>query len=468
MNKTTTKQRSATRAGALAARNLTLAIAVSAALAACGSDSKPDNNGQLNGDPTPVASVPTAVIDGGATQSGLIGITGPAKCSVDVSSINYDTLGGANERTNATAAVMIPKGTAAECTGARPIVLYAHGTTTDKRKNMGNVSTDGEAGLVMTMYAAQGFIVVAPNYAGYDASALDYHPYLNAAQQSKDMLDALRGAKTALAKLNASASSKLFITGYSQGGHVALATHKSIEQSFASEFTLTASAPMSGPYSLANFAAVIFSDVTRQNFGATIFTPLLLDSFQRSYGNIYASPAEVYNPPYTFAAGLFPSTDPTTAQARLPAGADLTYRTLFNRNDGQPYLVTDAFRTSAQAPTSGYSKALALNTLITGWKPTKPVALCHGALDPTVFALNSTDAQTAFAGSPVFRWDLEDAATLPAGTAALKAAFDAQKAKVVADNGGGALGQGVMLGQYHGGIVPVYCNALALNFFKSL
>ena len=28
------------------------------------------------------------------------------------------------------------------------------------------------------VFAAQGYIVVAPNYAGYDGSTLDYHPYL--------------------------------------------------------------------------------------------------------------------------------------------------------------------------------------------------------------------------------------------------------------------------------------------------
>ena len=34
--------------------------------------------------------------------------------------------------------------------------------------------------MIAAMYAAQGFIVVAPNYAGYDISTLGYHPYLNA------------------------------------------------------------------------------------------------------------------------------------------------------------------------------------------------------------------------------------------------------------------------------------------------
>ena len=57
---------------------------------------------------------------------------------------------------------------------------------------------NAEGLLIAATFAAQGYIVVAPNYAGYDTSALAYHPYLNADQQSKDMIDALTAARSAL------------------------------------------------------------------------------------------------------------------------------------------------------------------------------------------------------------------------------------------------------------------------------
>ena len=66
------------------------------------------------------------------------------------------------------------------------------------------------------MFAAQGYIVVAPNYAGYDISTLGYHPFLNADQQSGEMMDILAAARTALPNTFASATSdsgKLFVTG---------------------------------------------------------------------------------------------------------------------------------------------------------------------------------------------------------------------------------------------------------------
>ena len=100
--------------------------------------------------------------------------------------------------------------------------------------------------------------MVAANYAGYDTSTLDYHPYLIADQQSKDMIDSLTAARAALPTAEVPGSSdngKLFISGYSQGGYVAMATHSAMQ---AAGLRVTALAPMSGPYALAAFGDAIF------------------------------------------------------------------------------------------------------------------------------------------------------------------------------------------------------------------
>ena len=132
--------------------------------------------------------------------------------------------------------------------GPRPIVLYAHGTQTNKALNLADITntSNTEGALIAAMFAAQGYIVVAPNYAGYDISTLGYHPFLNAAQQSGEMIDALSAARTALPKTFAASTTdngKLFVTGYSEGGHVAMATQRALQAAGA---TVTAAAPMSG------------------------------------------------------------------------------------------------------------------------------------------------------------------------------------------------------------------------------
>ena len=56
--------------------------------------------------------------------------------------------------------------------------------------------------------------------------------------------------------LNLIDNSQVFLTGYSQGGHACMATHKYIhENSLQSEFDVIASAPCSGPYDLSGIMA---------------------------------------------------------------------------------------------------------------------------------------------------------------------------------------------------------------------
>ena len=179
--------------------------------------------------------------------------------------IKFWTLGGAGETTESSGALMVPTGAAPACSGPRPIVLYAHGTNPDKTLNIADITntSNTEGVLIAAMFAAQGYIVVAPNYAGYDISTLGYHPFLNAEQQSGEMIDILTAARTALPKTLSSATSdsgKLFITGYSEGGHVAMATQRAIEASGA---VVTGAAPMSGPYALEAFGDAIFFGTRR-------------------------------------------------------------------------------------------------------------------------------------------------------------------------------------------------------------
>src|ERR1700687_2000789 len=73
-----------------------------------------------------------------AANQQLLALSGTPHCALLLYHIEYTTVGGANEATTASAALMVPTGLGAGCTGARPIVLYAHGTTTDRAFNTAN------------------------------------------------------------------------------------------------------------------------------------------------------------------------------------------------------------------------------------------------------------------------------------------------------------------------------------------
>ncbi len=424
----------------------------------------------------------TAALNASATGRNLLQLAGAPKCGINFHYMTYYTVGGANESTKATGGVMVPTGSDPACTGPRPVLLYAHGTTVEKGYNIASPA-NSEGGLLAAFYAAQGWIVVAPNYAGYDASDLPYHPYLNAEQQSSDMIDALRAARKAFPNIGANASNKLFITGYSQGGHVAMATHKAM-QALPSEFTVTASGPMSGPYAMTKFAQTVFAGGV--NAGATIFFPMLMTSYQRSYGNLYSSVNDVYEAAYAPGIeSLIPSATLTTTSlittGKLPTRlwannplvtGDPGLDALFASGVGLPNLVKTSFRQAVLAnPAHPVWVALARNDLTTGWTPTRPMAMCFGAQDPVVFGSNTADAAAAFASrgarAPLVNvMNLEDAATVGP---TLAGAFAAAKAATAADpSAPGATPAEKVLQAYHGGLVPPFCNLAVRSFFQQV
>jgi hypothetical protein len=226
--------------------------------------------------------------------------SGAPTCNVTVQKMTFKTVGANNESIIDSGALMVPSGTGANCTGPFPIVMYAHGTATfsnydlSTMSDVDNNSASTEAWTIAAAFAARGFIVVAPNYAGYDISNLPYHPYLNAAQQSNEMMDMLTAAKTALGKSNISFTQKLFLTGWSEGGHVAMATHKAM-QNASPPITVTASAPISGPYAVAAFGDAAFYGAA--TYGSTFYLPFVINSYQNAYGNLYKQFSDLYATP---------------------------------------------------------------------------------------------------------------------------------------------------------------------------
>ena len=427
-------------------------------LAACGNDtptstiSTDTSRGALvENPPFRIASVNKTDLAAqlGASASGkqLLLVTGAPVCGVDFNYMHYWTVNASptgDVAASASGALMVPTGDAAACTGPRPILLYAHGTQTDKNANLADITdpNNTEGALIAAMFAAHGYIVVAPNYVGYDTSNGTYHPYLNADAQSKDMIDALTAARKALGHVLASTTTdngKLFISGYSQGGYVAMATHKAMQ---AANLPVTASAPMSGPYAVEAFGDVVFTG--HVNLGSTIFTPLLATSYQKSYGNIYTATTDLFEAAYAptiegllpsatpidtlVASGkvpqlqLFNSTTPVTGNATLdfllsePSDPNDPRTPLFRLGFGTANLVTNAYRTAyvadaarnpdgallpqpnflpAASPANTLRLAFKLNDL-RSWAPHAPVLMCGGSGDPVVFFKSNTAVMQAY------------------------------------------------------------------------
>ncbi len=510
-------------------------VATAAAISGCngsGSSSSestgdPNRGVLVENPPQLVATLSAAAFEAALNSSAdgrsLLALAGPPQCGFDVHYIDYKTVGARGEYTTATGALMVPNGAAAPCGGARPIVLYAHGTTPEKAFNIADIldtsnPANGESTLIAAIFAAQGYIVVAPNYAGYDTSPLPYHPYLNGDQQSKDMIDALKAARSALGGIPASGTTddgRLFVTGYSQGGYVAMATQRALQNLGQ---TPTAVAAMSGPYALEAMGdAVITGNV---NLGSTVFIPMMVNGYQQAYGNVYSALTDIYSDSYasgidtllpgaSFSAlvgsgllpqlALFSSTTPSTGTAALDAALAVPAEPLFAAGFGDPYLVNNSVRIGylmdmaanpdgfvptltpgapvASASAYGLRQDLRINDMRydAGFSPASPTLLCGGSQDPTVFFMN-TQAMQAFwepyslPSGLLTVLDLETGLGAGDPYAALEAAFDTLKTDTAADAvAGGATdgGASAVAQSYHGGLVPPFCTAAAQGFFAS-
>ncbi len=422
-----------------------------------------------------------------AQGGALMAVAGEPHCSIKIYSLRYQTMGGKGEPTEASGSLMLPGGDNARCSGPRPVLLYAHGTSLDRNFSMSHLN--GEARLVAAMFVAQGYIVVAPDYAGYGSSTLPYHPYLNAQQQSSDMVDALRAARLAWARLGAQASAQLFLSGYSQGGFVALATQRAMQQDYGDEFHVTAVAGLSGPYALLQMSDDIFAG--KPNAGITAYLPLLTTAGQRSGAVLYTSPAELYEARYANGIeNLLPGTqrvDDLIKSGKLPAGA------LFAR-DSQPQgagaaayfadlnLVRTSYRDAYLHDMAAHPcnsdpahpldcqadnglRAWMQKNDLRNFTPATPLLLCGGGRDPVVPFANASAAAayfTAHGAAP----QLVDLDTPQPPYAAIKRSFAQAQQRTQAeaqDKGHDPLT--AVMDNYHGRLVAQHCFMAAREFF---
>jgi predicted esterase len=424
-----------------------------------------------------------------SAQMGTLAVAAQPQCAVSVYRVHYNTIGGAGEATDASAAIFVPSGGGASCSNSRPVLLYAHGTSLDKSYDMADIANNTEARLAAAVFAAQGFIVVAPNYAGYGGSSLGYHAYLDRVQEAADMIDALRAARGSFTSIGARDSGKLMVTGYSQGAYVALATQRAMQELNNAEFTLTAAAGMSGPYALSRFGDELFGGAPRD--GATVIVPTIINAAQHAGAAVYRTPADVYEAQYAASiVDLVPGrlgSSELVSQGKLPAtslfAADSLpqmpgYTQYFGANNlirsdyRAAYLADLAAHPCSQnaasplscAPEQNLRKWLVRNDL-RSYLPSAPTLLCGGHDDPTVPYFNTTATSAYFhaRGAAVIELDIDDTPSLSDPFRSAKAGFMAAKAILRAANGDGAIAS-----SYHAGLVAPFCMAATRDYFQSV
>ncbi len=212
----------------------------------------------------------------------------PLQFPVDFYRVSYMTEHPNGSEVEVSGALCLPSGV--NCQLA--LSSYQHGTIAKKTDAPSFQSDEGMLGV---MYASAGYVSVMADYIGLGISE-GLHPYVHADSEAQACFDLLNAAVSLQTDLGFDLNGQLFLWGYSQGGHATMALQRKIELEASTEFEITASAPMSGPYNISGVQAdVLTSD---QYYPTPGYLPYVILGYQEAYGDLYNNLEEVFLPQY--------------------------------------------------------------------------------------------------------------------------------------------------------------------------
>ena len=210
----------------------------------------------------------------------------------------YTTIDARGRPDTASGLLTVPQNTEL----AFPISAYMHGTVSN-REAVPSRPGVAERQLPAAL-ATNGYIVVAPDYIGLGDSE-GFHPYVHAASEASAGRDLILAAKEYMDSVEVAYNDQLFVTGYSQGGHAAMALHEDIQQNPGSDsLVVTAGAHLSGPYSISDvMRRASLADTAATLPGYIVYTYISYDTVYDLYDNL----GEVFQPEYLDLIGDFSS-----------------------------------------------------------------------------------------------------------------------------------------------------------------
>ncbi len=286
-----------------------------------------------------------------------------------------------------------------------PRLVYQHGTSGSKQDVPSINVTSGGEGIVGQLFAGLGYVAFLPDYLGLGNVSKGFHPYVHAASEAWAAMDMLRAGDQFLLQNQVFVNQQLFITGYSQGGHGAMALHRAIEQDPAQEFTVTAAAPMSGPYSISGVMRdLILTDAV---YYYPAYIPNTALSYQTVYGNLFNDLSEVFKPTYATLIHQFHVGQITLSDLN----AQLITTLIANEGDSRPFkmLQESIVQEIMTNPNHPINTALNANDTYDGnWLPKAPFRLFYCMADDQVPFRNSLLARDSFMVSGVTNFAIND------------------------------------------------------------
>jgi len=202
---------------------------------------------------------------------------------VRIHELTYQTPGVDGTMVTASGLVMLPP----SGNGPFPLISCQHGTIFCRKVAPTYPDSCPEAQAWMMEVAAKGYVVVMADYIGLGKAGTVPHPYFHATTEATAARDMIRAARDFCKEQGIGLNDKLFLAGYSQGGHVTAALQRLLEKEHRGEFNITASAIMAAPFDL---TMLWDHHITVPNQISSAVTSLMFKTYFDIYkfGNSYA------------------------------------------------------------------------------------------------------------------------------------------------------------------------------------
>ncbi|RPF33118.1 hypothetical protein EDD92_3019 [Streptomyces sp. TLI_185] len=302
----------------------------------------------------------------------------PVRYGVRAYRLTYRTVDPYGNPTTATGLLTLPKG------GAHRLDLVSDTHGTMVKRSYAPSAGEDFGRIPSYLNASAGRAVAAPDYLGLGEGP-GPHPYMDTRSSVTASVDMLRAARTAADRLGRPLTGDVYATGFSQGGQVAMALGKALEQGVDGRFRLKALAPISGPYDLEGQEIPALFDGRVNDTSGVLYTSYWLVAQNRLHP-IYKDPAEAFRAPYAGRVeGLYDGSheEDDVIKGLAPSVKDL---------------LTPAFQERLRHPSGGLLDAMRAADHTCDWKPDVPVRLYAGDNDTDVPVGNARTCARTLAG----------------------------------------------------------------------
>jgi predicted esterase len=225
-------------------------------------------------------------------------------------------------------------------------------------------------------------------------------PYVHGTTLAQQVVGMLRASRDIIGVSSSSPctwNSQLFLMGYSEGGYVTMTTTRELQLNHSGEFTVTASAPLSGPHDLSGEMRQLM--LSNNASKAPYFLPFLLTGYNYASGGTLFSPLSSMIAPFnTTVPPLFAGNTQSDAISEAMGMSFSPVNLVIPRNVmAQQFIDQLTLATSPLVAflkqNDSYRNPLNVNST---WVPTVPIRMYHHRSDELVPYGNSQTAFNAF------------------------------------------------------------------------